>query len=421
MAQAPGLDTPESQTVPYLAGFVCALATLFVLGNIFLGGGSSVDAATTDGLSLAAGDCVDVVPNPANETVYRLADCTVPHDAQITGQVEHPDAGKGYPGQRVMAVWFDNECDLVSGDFLGSDVLDTTLTGDFITPGEQQWAEGSYSASCFVTTSSPDIELNSSTENAWRKFERDDSVLISRLKDGDCFVSDAPDARDLRSTDEVGLTNCVGTFNGIFFGRGRLPFPAGADLPEKTELTDASTDACAAEFESYFGEPADGFSYRFWRPSNSNWDNGDRQVLCAVLDDDLIEGPYTPAEYPSFFDLEDGSCFSLTPELVPQTLSLNGRVKPVVCALPHLGQKITAGTLLAGTTFPGQSEVETQTQAGCEGPFTDFIGIAPRESEFGRFAIWYPDATTWDAGDRRYGCAILDDEPRVGSLQSARR
>ncbi len=421
MAQAPVLARTDSNTIPYVGGFVCALITLLVLANIILGSRDAGQTQVVSGLALSVGDCADVAVGPEDTQMYRQAECTAAHDVQITGQVEHPDAGKGFPGERVMAVWFDTECDEASADFLGSDVLDTTLTGDFVMPAEEEWESGDYSASCFVTTSSAEVELGQSVEGSWQDFARDEQVVISRLKEGDCFVSDLADPRVLRSNDLVDLADCNEEFNGIFFGRGRLPFPAGASLPNEADLTDASISACAAEFEGHFGEVATGFSYRFWRPSDVAWERGDRGVLCAVLDDEPIEGPYVPTDYPSFFNLEPERCFNLTPELTSKDLLLDGRIRPVECSEPHVGQKLDLGTLLGGQSYPGEAEVKRLAQERCETRFINFIGIPPRDSEFQRFPIWYPNATSWDTGDRRYGCAILGDEVRVGSLEGSRR
>ncbi len=420
MAQAPVLARNDSNTLPYVGGFVCALITLLIVANAVLGN-SAAEADVVGGLTLSAGDCADAVVSSDDTQAYRVTDCAEPHDIQVTGQVEHPDAGKGFPGERVMAVWFDTECDETNAGFLGSDVLDTTLTGDFMVPTEEEWEAGNYSASCFVTTSSAEVELEQSVEAAWQDFAREEEVVISRLKDGDCFVGDIPNALDLRSNDVVQLVDCSDSFNGVFFGRGRLPFPAGASIPAEEELTNASTSACAAEFEGHFGEVATGFSYRFWRPSDAAWDRGDRQVLCAVLDDDLIDGPYVPTDYPSFFSLDPRECFNLTPELTAEDLSLDGRVRPVDCTEPHVGQKIDIGTLLGGQAFPGETEVKRLAQEPCEDFFTDFIGIPPQESEYKSFPVWFPNALSWEAGDRRYGCAILGDDVLTSSLEGVRR
>ncbi len=421
MAQAPVLATNDSNTVPYVGGFVCALITLLVLANAILGASADGQTEAVSGLALSTGDCADVAVGSDDSRVYRVSECTDPHDVQITGNVEHPDAGKGFPGERVMAVWFGSECDTVSAEFLGSDVLDTTLTGDFIMPTTEEWDDGGYSAACFVTTSSAEIELQQSVEDSWQDFARSEEVVISRLKAGDCFVSDLPDPRDLRSNDVVNLVECTDSFHGVFFGRGRLPFPAGSAIPVESELTDASTAACANEFEGHFGEVSTGFSYRFWRPSDAAWERGERGVLCAVLDNELIEGPYLPTNYPSFFNLDAMQCFNLTPELAADELSLDGRIRPVECTEPHVGQKIDIGTLLGGQEFPGITQVERDAQEACAIKFTQFIGIPPQDSEYNGFPFWHPDAETWEAGDRRYGCAILGDEILTDSLEGVRR
>lgn len=372
------------------------------------------------GFELDAGACVNVVAGSGDEAVLDLVDCDQAHDAQITGRVDHVDGDESYPGPGPSAAWFDEQCRQIDADYLGADVLDTTLGQGIIQPTEDEWNDGIRHAVCYLTTASPDLELIGSVKDEWQSFARGDDVPVNRLKTGDCFspVESQQQALSLLSTDAVALTDCTDNFHGMFFGRGRLAFPFSEPLPDDTTLTEAATEACAEQFERFYGVDAQGSNYRFWRPSATAWAEGDRTVLCAVLSDEAIPGPYSPAFHPTLYELAPRTCFDLGPEQTVDSLRIDDRVRPVDCALPHQGQKIGSGQLsVKAEAYPGTRLTQNRARAACERSFNQLVGIERAQSRFGGFPYWYPDGDAWSSGDRRYSCAVLDDEQLVGSLE----
>ncbi len=400
-----------------LGGIFGGLTTLLLLvfANPF--GGVSPEER---GFDLAAGDCVDVIAGTGDEAVLELVDCDQAHDAQITGRVDHLDGDEPYPGAGPAAAWFDEQCRRVDSDYLGADVLDTTLGRGVIKPTEDEWKDGIDHAVCYLTTSSPDLELVGSIDNDWESYARGDNIPVSRLKPGDCFspAESGQQALTLLSTDMVTLIDCGRSFYGMFFGRGRLAFPLSDPLPDESTLAAASTEACGEQFKQFYEVDATGSNYRFWRPSATAWADGDRTVLCAVLSDEEIPGPYSPASYPSLFELAALTCFDLGPEHTDESLGLDDRVRPVECSIPHRGQKLASGqlSLSADIPYPGARVTQTRTRDTCERRFKEVVGIERTRSRFGNFPYWYPDADAWADGDRRYSCAVLDEE-LVGSLE----
>lgn len=377
-------------------------------------------ADATSGLALEAGSCLRATADepPALQPI----DCSEPHDGEVTGIVTHPDNGWAYPGDDVTRVWFEQACRSTTTGYLGADHLATTLQARIVVPSENEWNDGIHHATCYVTVTANSDPLTGSVKDRADDFARGDIVAIDRLMPGDCFdPAGSTDPFSLRSSDMVRLVDCSETFSGVFFGRRILPYPDDILIPSDGELTDSSTTACSAAFESFFDvESAVGYTFRFWRPSQSRWDGGDREVLCAVLNDDPIDGPYLPADYPQLHKLGTGQCFRLLPEQTAESLSLDDHVRPVRCSEAHVGQMIGGGLFDAEFAFPGDAQSRALTKQECRSLFEAFIGIDPTDSEFGNFPYWYPTEEAWAAGDTRYACAILE----IGlteSLKGSRR
>lgn len=94
----------------------------------------------------------------------------------------------------------------------------------------------------------------------------------------------------------------------------------------------------------------------------------------------------------------------------------------VGCDQPHDLQRFAAGDVTAlgvdGTTFDADA-VAAAVDAECRARFVEFVGSDPAGSAV-RFAQTRPNADTWAAGDRVYGCFLgLADARIVGDARSA--
>jgi len=365
------------------------------------------------------GNCVNVTGT--DSPTFDVVPCPDPHNGEIVAMIDHPDADGPFPGDRVTKVWFEQRCTEAANAYVGGDVMTTTLSAGMVVPTEENWADGQQRAVCYVTTVDSAAELNKSVLGGSSELRRAGSIAISQLAAGDCFSpTDNRNPFELRSGDIVELANCGDTYFGIFFGRAQLPFPDDADFPSGEELSSASTAVCSSAFEEFFAvDSSIGYTFRFWRPSRTDWDSGSRDVLCAVLSEDEISGQYIPADYPALANLGTGQCFALLPEQKPASVSLDDHVRPVICSDPHVGQMIGTGQLPLEASFPGEAEVRSLTEQECRDRFETFVGIPPSESAYGRFPYWYPDETSWTSGDSRYACAILGDEILTESVQDS--
>ena len=291
-----------------------------------------------------------------------------------------------------------------------------------VVPSENEWNDGIHHATCYVTIADGSDALTGSVKGRADDFARGDIVAIDRLMPGDCFdPAGSTDPFSLRSSDMVRLADCSGTFFGVFFGRGNFPYPDDMPIPSDDDLTDSSTTACSTDFESFFDvESAVGYTFRFWRPSQSRWDGGDREVLCAVLSDEPIDGPYLPVGYPQLHKLGTGQCFRLLPEQTDDSLSLDDHVRPVRCSELHSGQMIGGGLFDVDLAFPAtprRGRSRSRNAGVCSR--RSWASTPPiRNSE--SFPTRYPNEEAWTAGDTRYACAILESG-LTESLQGSRR
>jgi len=91
---------------------------------------------------------------------------------------------------------------------------------------------------------------------------------------------------------------------------------------------------------------------------------------------------------------------------------------PIVpCDEAH-DQEVFAAFDLDGDTFPGDSAIEDERSAYCDGDaFTEFVGIPYADSMYATSGLT-PTQSSWDQGDREVLCTIGDPAGQTtGSLK----
>lgn len=429
---APG----ESRPGPVIAaGVIAGVVTVAVVAGALwllgiIGDQSTETAADgTDprlgsvviGAALQPRDCMNYTGRGYDLSGFTIKDCDAAHLAEVTAKPEHPDARGDYPGQAAFKDWLGDRCSAEGEEYVGLPLLDTTLAYGSVVPTSEEWATGDYRATCIVE-SAGSITLTESVWGLGEQYLRDEQVVVSRLKPGDCFTPTGDvGSYDLNSNSVVNIVDCGEPHNGVFFGRGRLELALGELFPGEEEIGDLTSQQCAVLFRQHFDVAADGFNYRYWRPNQQSWNQDDRSILCAVLDANPMTERFDPSTHDQFFALTVGQCFNLGPEENTQTLRLDDRVRVLSCDEPHVGQMIGSGELEVDLieAYPSEAGVKQLAGAECESLFDDFVGISPYESDFGKFPFWYPNEPGWNEGDRRYACAFLEEEPRTSSLENA--
>lgn len=82
---------------------------------------------------------------------------------------------------------------------------------------------------------------------------------------------------------------------------------------------------------------------------------------------------------------------------------------PVVdCSEPH-DSEVFARSLVSGTAFPGDEELEAQLTEFCRGEvFTEFVGVPFADSQYFTGG-YFPTPASWASGDRELLCTIRAD------------
>ena len=91
-------------------------------------------------------------------------------------------------------------------------------------------------------------------------------------------------------------------------------------------------------------------------------------------------------------------------------------VDAVPCSSPHHAE-VYATFKLAGSTYPGDEVVDTQSDSGCESYLSVYSASA---SDDEALTIYYykPNRDTWRTGDRQVICIASDDDHlRTGSIK----
>ena len=404
------------------AGIVGGIITaLVVVGAITLPNGDqqSVEAAVETApaaTELAEGVCVAL--NRETSVEINFVDCDEPHDAEITQTLEYTEDDTEFPGGPALSLWASQECEAAAAEYLGTDILDTSLAETMLVPTEEGWLAGDRQITCYVADLD-DENLTTSVRQRGTDFPRDEVVSLGRLKVGDCYVpADDTGAYDLNSNSDVLIVGCDTPFAGLLFGRDTLDDGHEVPFPGEDPLKEESSDRCSVQFREHFNVNSTGFSYHYFRPSEPSWEANDRSVLCSILDENPIPGGFDATEFRPFFELGAGQCFNLGPEEDFDTIWLNDMVLPVDCSVEHAGEMIGAGLLNEDPTAEIPEEgLQVLAEGRCEQTYTTFMGFSPSGTEYDMFPFWYPNEADWQDGDRRFACAFVGPDLPLNSLQ----
>ena len=121
------------------------------------------------------------------------------------------------------------------------------------------------------------------------------------------------------------------------------------------------------------------------------------------------------------FTIKVGDCFN-----DPNASDTVTTVPTVPCTGAH-DYEAFASIIVDGTSYPGDTAVQTQGEGGCKAQFQTFVGIAYDSSTL-NFSYYYPTQQSWDQrGDREILCfvyAVGTDKKTVvqstGSLKDAK-
>jgi hypothetical protein len=113
-----------------------------------------------------------------------------------------------------------------------------------------------------------------------------DQVWVSELTQGDCYILDEGDRRDL-TAGEVTIIDCQFAHDGEVYGVGTLDF---TKYPGARAVSDAAEKLCA-DHETVLDPAvydADGLTGSWYSPLEEDWAVGPHSVECVVEADDAL-------------------------------------------------------------------------------------------------------------------------------------
>lgn len=107
---------------------------------------------------------------------------------------------------------------------------------------------------------------------------------VFRIRPGDCFDDPSP-GRQLRQID---VTPCVQPHDNEVFGTVEHPATADVAFPGHDAIVAHAEQACPAPFVEYVGMAYDQSRFSLFPivPSAESWAKGDRQIICALYDNE---------------------------------------------------------------------------------------------------------------------------------------
>jgi Septum formation len=107
-------------------------------------------------------------------------------------------------------------------------------------------------------------------------------VAVDRIEVGTCF-NDAGDEGAFDYT-ELSVVDCEAPHDNEVYHL--FDAPGGAAYPGDDQIGQVTRDGCLSAFEPYVGKPytESAFAILPIPPSETSWDGGDREVVCAVYD-----------------------------------------------------------------------------------------------------------------------------------------
>ncbi len=222
--------------------------------------------------------------------------------------------------------------------------------------------------------------------------------------------------------DGAAPVSCRAPHIAEFFATMRRSEGPNVAWPGTEEVQRDASAYCNREFAELTGTPGEiaALDVMFFRPSEADWAEGDRDVACFVqyrqpVITRLVDTDPTRAHgLVSTFALATGDCVA-DPSLVEQVA-----VHVVECGDEHWFE-IYASVEMPGTDHPGDEAVRAFADQICVGQFEEYVGVGREESDYTIERV-FPTTESWHMwGDRLVSCALTTPEVRRGTARGSRR
>jgi hypothetical protein len=256
------------------------LLAVVLLATTACSGGDDDDAPSFEEL-LIPGACFNLTPEGnLSEDPESIVDCATPHDGEVFGTVEIPDAPEGaaYPGGDQLREFATPQCQTLVTEYTGLALIQLDLTFLRLVPTEATWADGDRSIIC--AASANDVQLEGSIKAGAAEGASVPTVLVDLPEPalGECYIEVVPGV-----IAGATIVPCTEAHQGEVYdvvgaGAPGDPFPGDEALAAL-----ASTECGAALGEFLGGATPPEIRAISYNPTETTWASGDTDIECAVV------------------------------------------------------------------------------------------------------------------------------------------
>jgi predicted small secreted protein len=222
-----------------------------------------VEAGDVGAFEVRVGDCFDDGQLSAEASEVQEVDaipCDQPHDNEVYAIFELPDGD--YPGEEAVVEQSGEGCDERFAEFTGTAYQDSQLEITQLFPTEDSWNTlDDREVVCAVYDPSGPVEGSLQGKG--------ESYTLPA--EGDCVSEDWTEI------------DCAEEHYAEIYLIAEID---GEEFPGDEQMDQQASDMCLAEFAGYVGAEYNDseLDYLYFSPDAKTWEQGDRQVICAVGD-----------------------------------------------------------------------------------------------------------------------------------------
>lgn len=222
-----------------------------------------VEAGEVGAFEVRVGDCFDDGQLSAEASEVQEVDalpCDQPHDNEVYAVFELPDGE--YPGDDAVIEQSNAGCIERFAEFTGTAYEESQLDITQLFPTEDSWNTlDDREVVCAVYDPSGPIEGSVKGQG--------ESYALPT--EGDCVTEDWTEI------------DCAEEHYAEIY---LIADVEGDEFPGEEQIDQQASDMCLAEFAGYVGTEYDDseLDYLYFTPDADTWEQGDRQVICAVGD-----------------------------------------------------------------------------------------------------------------------------------------
>jgi hypothetical protein len=222
-----------------------------------------VEAGDVGAFEVRVGDCFDDGQLSAEASEVQEVDaipCDQPHDNEVYAIFELPDGD--YPGEEAVVEQSGEGCDERFAEFTGTAYQDSQLEITQLFPTEDSWNtldDGEVVCAVYDPSGPVEGSLQGKGES------------YTLPAEGDCVSEDWTEI------------DCAEEHYAEIYLIAEVD---GEEFPGDEQMDQQASDMCLAEFAGYVGAEYNDseLDYLYFSPDAKTWEQGDRQVICAVGD-----------------------------------------------------------------------------------------------------------------------------------------